>query len=79
MAVIDRPKRGQRVELEGNPIGVTLTARTGMIVRPDDEWDGYYIVRLDAPAVYHHANGETETLLEIREAADNLQLLAGQG
>jgi hypothetical protein len=74
MAVLERPQRGQRVELEGNPIGITLTSRTGRIVR-EDEWDGYYIVRLDGPAYYQQANGETVTLFEIREAEDNLHAL----
>lgn len=66
---------GQRVAIQGNPIGVTLNARTGTIVRPD-EWDGYYIVQLDTPASYRHADGAEETLVEIREAEDNLAPLA---
>ena len=74
MTVLDRPRPGQRVELQGNPIGVTLTVRTGQIIR-EDEWGGYYIVRLDGPAYYHHPNGEREVLLELREAEDNFRPL----
>ncbi len=77
MAVVDRPRPGQRVELQGDPIGVTLTTRTGMVVR-EDEWEGYYILRLDNPAIYHHPNGETEPLFEIREAEDNFRPLSEQ-
>jgi len=47
---------------------------TGQVVRPD-EWDGYYIVRLDQPALYRHADGTMQKLAEVREAADNLELL----
>ena len=68
---------GQRVQLLGNPIAVTLKGRTGTIVRPDI-WDGYYIVHLDMPALYHAANGEVEILPDIRVAADNLALLPPQ-
>ena len=51
-----------------------LKADTGSVVR-HDKWAGYYIVRLDRPAVYHHADGRVEELEEIREAADNLEIL----
>jgi hypothetical protein len=68
---------GQRVQLLANPIGVTLGGRTGSVLRPD-KWDGYYIVRLDTPALYHASNGEAELLHEIRVAADNLALLPTQ-
>lgn len=75
MAVVDRLRQGQRVELLGCPIGVTLVSPTGTIVRPDTEWDGYYIVHLDAPATYNLGDGRTEPLLDIREAEDNLRPL----
>lgn len=42
--------------------------------RPD-RWSGYYIVRLDLPARYRHPGGRTEQLYEVREAADNLEVL----
>jgi len=73
--VINRLRPGQRVELEGDPIGLTLTKRTGRVVREDD-WEGYYIVRLDAPALYRDAT--RKPLLEIREAEDNLHALFEQ-
>jgi hypothetical protein len=69
----ERKMVGERVELRGNPIGVTLAARTGTIARAD-VWDGYWIVRLDAPA-----RGEDGAeLRELREAADNLRLAVGR-
>ncbi len=77
MTILHHFVEGQHVEIDGNPIGVTLTARTGRIVR-QDEWAGYYIVRLDGPAVYRHPNGEQETLFELREAEDNLHPLIDQ-
>jgi hypothetical protein len=43
-------------------------------VRPA-EWLDYFIVRLDKPAQYSHASGETETLEEIRVDADNMEVL----
>jgi hypothetical protein len=39
------------------------------------EWLDYFIVRLDKPAQYRHASGETETLEEIRVDADNMEVL----
>jgi hypothetical protein len=66
---------GARVSIRGKPIGVTLTSATGTIVKAD-EWDGYYIIHLDVPALYHHADGRTELLQDIREAGDNLIVLS---
>jgi len=43
-------------------------------VRPD-EWDDYYIVRLDEPAIYHNADGTTRDLPEIAQMVDNLDVL----
>jgi hypothetical protein len=65
---------GTRVALRGAPIGVTLDRPTGTIVEPDT-WDGYYLIRLDIPARYRHADGHTELLPIIREAGDNLVIL----
>ncbi|MGI8856214.1 MAG: hypothetical protein ACR2JW_10715 [Thermomicrobiales bacterium] len=65
---------GTRVALRGNPIGVTVDRPTGTIVEPDI-WEGYYRIRLDVPARYHHADGHTEPLAVIREAGDNLVIL----
>jgi len=65
---------GARVSIHGKPVGVTLNSTTGTIVKAD-EWDGYYIVRLDIPAIYHCADGRTESIQDIREAGDNLTVL----
>ena len=65
---------GTRVELVGTPSGVVLTARTGAVVGPDPDWGGYYIVRLDTPAVYY-CRGEDEPLDEVTIAGDNLRVL----
>ena len=54
-----------------------LTAQTGTIVRAG-EWEGYFIVGLDGPAYYRHADGEEEVLFEIREAEDNFLPIADQ-
>ena len=66
---------GVRVMVCGNLASVTLRSRTGRIVGPDAYWEDFFIVRLDQPAIYHHANGETEDLAEIREGIDNLIIL----
>lgn len=60
-----------RVHLRDHPIGVRLRSMRGCVERfdPDDE---YYLVRLDEPATYFHADGSTEELDVIREAGDNL-------
>jgi hypothetical protein len=65
---------GTRVELVGTPSGVTLTTHIGEIVGPDPDWGGYYIVRLDTPAVYY-CRGEDEPLDEVTVAGDNLRVL----
>ncbi|MDQ6833251.1 MAG: hypothetical protein M3008_07620 [Chloroflexota bacterium] len=65
---------GVRVSIRGTPVGVTLTSKTGAIVKAD-EWDGYYIVHLDVPALYHCADGRTESIQDVREAGDNLTIL----
>lgn len=66
---------GARVRIHGTPIGVTLKSKTGTVVKAD-EWDGYYIIRLDVPAHCHCVDGRTELIQEIREAGDNLTLLS---
>jgi hypothetical protein len=66
---------GTRVRLRAPHWLLELRADTGEVVRPD-AWDGYYIVRLDRPAAYRHADGRVEELTEIREAVDNMDVLA---
>jgi hypothetical protein len=75
VAVASDLTAGIRVMVRGNPVGITLSSRTGYVVGPDSLWDGFFIIHLDQPATYHHANGETEELAEIREGIDNLILL----
>ena len=74
MAKIRTLSSGTRVRLVAPHWLLTLRADTGQVVRPD-QWDGYYIVRLDQPALYRHADGRQEELIEVREAADNMQVL----
>jgi hypothetical protein len=64
---------GARVRLRAPSPLVELRSDTGTVLRPD-VWDGYYIVRLDAPARLQH-DGHVEEVSEIAEAADNLDPL----
>ena len=66
--------QGARVRLRAPHWLLELRADTGEVVGPD-EWGGYCSVRLDRPAAYRHADGRTEELSEIREAADNMEVL----
>jgi hypothetical protein len=65
---------GMRVRLRAPSPLVELRSDTGTVLRPD-EWDGYYIVSLDRPALYHEGDGRVRELPEIAEAADNLEVL----
>jgi hypothetical protein len=67
---------GARVRLRGAASGVELTAETGRLLRPD-VWLGYYIVRLDRPARYRHADGHVEEIIEIRQPGAAMDLLPG--
>jgi hypothetical protein len=67
---------GTRVRLLAPAAGLTLAADTGTVVRPD-EYGDYYVVRLDAPARYDHGTGPAETLEEVCELVDNLEVLPG--
>jgi hypothetical protein len=51
-----------------------LRADTGTVIRRDT-WDGYYIVRLDATAIRRHGDDPPEELVEVAEAADNLEAI----
>jgi hypothetical protein len=64
-----------RVRLRGKPIALTLRTPDGVVVGPD-RWAGFVIVRLDEPAIYHHADGRLEDLPEIREFVENLDILS---
>jgi hypothetical protein len=67
---------GTRVRLRAPSPLVELQSALGRIARPD-VWDGYYIVRLDRPALYHASDGSTQKLDEVREAADNMDVVDG--
>ena len=69
-------REGMRVRILGpaSALGVTLATPFGTVLAPD-EYAGYYLVRLDTPATYQHADGFAEPLLDIREFWDNLAIV----
>lgn len=69
---------GTRVRLRAPSPGLTLASELGTVIGPDErDGDlGYYVVRLDAPASYDHGGSAPETLEEVVELADNLDVLA---
>ena len=69
---------GSRVRLLYPSPQLELRADTGTIIRRD-KWDGYYIVRLDAPAMLRHGDDPPEEVEEVAEAADNLETIGTQG
>jgi hypothetical protein len=78
MAVGSRLSVGTRVRLRSASHLVELRSPFGEIVRPD-EYVGYYVVRLDHPALYHRADGTERELPEIVEMADNMEALGEAG
>jgi hypothetical protein len=72
-------QEGTRVRILGpeSALGVTLGTPFGTVVAPD-EYQGYYLVRLDEPATYHHSDGHTEQIDEVREFWGNLGILEPQ-
>ncbi len=67
---------GARVRVIGTPSGVKLATHLGTVVGSDQELDGYYVVRLDEPAI-SYCSGADEPLPEILEADDTLIVLPG--
>lgn len=65
---------GMRVRLRAPSAGLTLRSETGTVVGPD-EYDGYYVIRLDQPALYDHGVGEPQELTEVVQASDNVDIL----
>ena len=65
---------GMRVRLRAPTWGLTLRSDTGTVVGPDED-DGYYVIRLDQPALYDHGTGQPEELTEVVEASDNMDIL----
>ena len=68
---------GSRVRLLYPSPQLELRSDTGTVIRPD-EWDGYYIVRLDMPATLRHGDDPPEEVVEVAEAADNLERIGNQ-
>lgn len=68
---------GTRVYVAAPQRGLRLRSRKGTIIRPVDDDDLYYVIRLDKPALYDRGLGDPpEELPEIVEAVDNLSVLA---
>jgi hypothetical protein len=65
---------GTSVQIKGNPSGIELRSSTGTIVRRD-HMGGYYIVRLDEPALVYDVPGTGEEINEIVEVIDNLEVI----
>ena len=73
--ITDRPLAvGTRVRLRAPSLLLDLQSNFGHVARPD-QWDGYYIVRLERPARYRAPDGSTQVLHEVREAADNMDVV----
>jgi hypothetical protein len=71
---------GTRVRLRAPDPGLTLRSDFGTIVGPD-EYNGslgYYVVRLDAPALYDHGRDKPEVLDEVVELIDNMDVVAAE-
>ena len=68
---------GTRVVLSAPDPALTLASPLGTIVGPDeDDGDlGYYVVELDAPAVYDHGVGAPVRLTTVIELIDNLHVM----
>ena len=66
---------GTRVHIVGNPVALTLSSPYGYVVRPDEYDEDHYVVRLEMPATYHHADGRIEQLHEIVQAVFNLEAI----
>lgn len=68
-------KTGTRVRLLSFSHSLQPRADTGPVVRPG-EWRDYYIIHLDRPADYRHADGRVEEISEIREDSENREVLS---
>ncbi len=71
-----RLEEGTRVRLRAPSSLLRLASNTGRVVRETED-DGYYIIRLDAPALYDHGGDGPEVLHEVCEDIENLDILAG--
>lgn len=66
---------GTRVRLVDHPIQMHLRSFTGVVVGPDI-YDSFYVIRLDEPGIYHHADGRDEELEEVVEGIANLKVIS---
>jgi hypothetical protein len=65
---------GARVRLRAPSPGLKLTSDLGTIVGPGD-YDGYFVVRLDAPALLKHHGDTPEILEEVIQLYDNMDVV----
>lgn len=65
---------GMRVRLRAPGPGLRLRSNTGHVLRETQD-DGYYVIRLDRPALYDHGVGAPEDLLDVVAASDNLDVV----
>ena len=65
---------GTRVRLTAIDRTLSLRSDTGAILGPS-EWDGYYVVRLDLPAVLDERTGETEDITDVVQDEEELEVI----
>jgi hypothetical protein len=65
---------GKRVRLRSVSPVLTLRSNTGRVVRRG-RWSGYFIVRLDEPAIYDNGVAEPYELSEITQDIENMDVL----
>jgi hypothetical protein len=64
---------GTRVRVRAPHALLTLRSPCGVVIRSEDsEEPGWYIIRLDHPAIYHDPIHGDLDVTEIRESIDNL-------
>jgi len=65
---------GKRVRLRSASHVLRLRSNTGRVIGRD-KWNGYYVVRLDEPAIYDNGIGEPYELREVVQDIDNMDVL----
>jgi hypothetical protein len=63
-----------RVRLRTTIQPLDLRVTTGTMVGPA-EYEDYYVVRLDVPAIYHEVDGGVHDVELIRAGVDNLEVI----
>ena len=71
-------KPGTRVRLRAPSYNLALESDLGTVISPA-EYGDYYVIRLDAPALYDHGTGEPVLLTEVPELIDNMDVLPSNG